>query len=359
MSHSHDRPIRSTLLPLSASWDTGSRIRYARQSTILRLDSAGLGNTMPLDDLIDVISSLQERMEKYGAELKENETRTRMALVDPMLTVLGWNTADPSLVKAEYSVADGRADYALLGPDGKPVACIEAKRLGAPLQQHRMQMLNYCNAGGIKCAGITDGNQWELYDVFSPKPLDERRRLDITIADRSPAECALELLLLWQPNLDSGNPTAANRPILSIEPHPEPELPPKLVETKPEPPWVSLSDYDPPSNTAPPSQIRLPSGEVQGVEKWYDILLRVAQWLWSSGRLTQDQVPVSSSVKRYVLSTTPVHPSGNEFLMPVAIPNTPLLFEAHRSAAQSRSAAVKLLKDFGADSSAVWVRPSG
>ena len=164
---------------------------------------------MPLDDLIDVVSSLQERMEKYGAELKENETRTRMALVDPMLTVLGWNTSDPSLVKAEYSVADGRADYALLGPDGKPVACIEAKRLGAPLQQHRMQMLNYCNAGGIKCAGITDGNQWELYDVFSPRPLEERRRLDITIADRTP--CGLRLGTTCLLEAESGHWSADSR----------------------------------------------------------------------------------------------------------------------------------------------------
>ena len=82
---------------------------------------------MPLDDLIDVIASLQERMQQYSDELRENEIRTRMALVDPMLTALGWDTADPSLVKAEFSVGGGRADYALLGSDGKPVACIEAK----------------------------------------------------------------------------------------------------------------------------------------------------------------------------------------------------------------------------------------
>ena len=315
---------------------------------------------MPLDDLIDVIATLQERLNNHSAELKENETRTRMTLVDPMLTSLGWNTADPSVVKAEYSVGEGRADYALLGPDSKPVACIEAKKLGEPLEKHRMQMLNYCNVAGIQFAGLTDGNQWELYEVFSlePKPLDDRRRLDTSISDRSPTECALALLLLWRTNLSSGQPVSANTPIVGLEPHPTPVPPPQPVEENPKPPWVSLSEYDPPSKTPPPSHIRLPSGDVHGIEKWYEILLRVAQWLWSSGRLTKDNVPVSSSAKRHVLSTTPVHPSGNEFLMPVAIPNTPLTFEAHRSAAQSRSAAVKLLKDLGDDASAVWVKPS-
>ncbi len=319
---------------------------------------------MALDDLIAVISSLQERMEEYGAELRENETRTRMALVDPLLTVLGWNTADPSLVKAEYSVADGRADYALLGSDGKPVACIEAKKLGAPLQQHRMQMLNYCNAGGIKCAGITDGSQWELYDVFSPRPLEERRRLDITIADRTPADCALALLIFWNPNLATGQPIAANFPIVEVDP--QPTLPPlrplppplELSQEIPELPWVALSDYSPPSNTPPPSHIRLPNGDVHGIEKWYDILLRVAQWLWTSRKLTENEVPVSSSAKRYVVNTSPRHPDETPFRSPVTIPSSSLSMEAHRSAASSRSEAAKLLKNFGADPATVWVRKS-
>ena len=315
MSHSHDRPIRSTLLPLSASWDTGSRIRYARQSTILRLDSAGLGNTMPLDDLIDVISSLQERMEKYGAELKENETRTRMALVDPMLTVLGWNTADPSLVKAEYSVADGRADYALLGRDGKPVACIEAKRLGAPLQQHRMQMLNYCNAGGIKCAGITDGNQWELYDVFSPKLLEERRRLDITIADHTPADCALALLIFWKPNLATGQPIVANTPIVEVEPQPTPPplpplpLPPEPSQEIPELPWLALSNYDPPSNTPPPSHIRCPERRCA----WYREAGTTSCFAWLNGYGQAENSP-------RIRSRCPAVPSATWSIRALAIP---------------------------------------
>ncbi len=73
--------------------------------------------------------------------MQDNETRTRMALIDPLLIALGWDTSDPALVIPEYA-SNGRADYALLGSDGNPAAFIEAKRLGEGLKTHRMQMLN-------------------------------------------------------------------------------------------------------------------------------------------------------------------------------------------------------------------------
>ena len=53
-----------------------------------------------------------------------------MALIDPLLSALGWDTSDPGLVLPEYSSdsSSGRADYALLRPDGRPAAFIEAKK---------------------------------------------------------------------------------------------------------------------------------------------------------------------------------------------------------------------------------------
>ena len=130
---------------------------------------------MGLDDLVCRIELLQERIRAYGANLREDETRTRIALIDPLLRALGWNVADPGVVTPEYKVSGGMADYALLRSDGKPVATLEAKRLGTALATHRMQMLNYANASGIKFAGLTDGNHWELYNVFQQRPLEERR----------------------------------------------------------------------------------------------------------------------------------------------------------------------------------------
>ena len=111
-------------------------------------------------------------------------------------------------------------------------------------------------------------------------------------------------------------------------------------------------------DTPRPSHIRLPSGNVHGIDKWRDILFRVVDWLWSSGRLTRSHLPISSSANRYVLSTTPVHPGGNPFRSSMTIPNGPISIEVHRSAASLRSAALKLLKELEVDASEVWVKVS-
>ena len=66
---------------------------------------------MPLDDLVSVIETIQQRIREHGDSLRQNETRTRMALIDPLLTALGWDVADPGVVTPEYDVSGRRADY--------------------------------------------------------------------------------------------------------------------------------------------------------------------------------------------------------------------------------------------------------
>ena len=76
---------------------------------------------------------------------------------------------------------------------------VEAKKLDESLASHRMQMLNYANAAGIPHAGLTDGNHWEMYTVFDQAPIEQRRILDVSIANTPAHETALKLLLLWRP----------------------------------------------------------------------------------------------------------------------------------------------------------------
>ena len=151
---------------------------------------------MPLDELVSVIETIQQRIRDHGASLREKETRTRMALIDPLLQALGWDVADPSVVMPEYDVSGRKADYALLKPHGQPAATVEAKKLVESLESHRMQMLNYSNASGVEYAGLTDGNRWELYEVFERGPLEDRRILNITLAGTPAHQLALQFLLL-------------------------------------------------------------------------------------------------------------------------------------------------------------------
>ena len=309
-----------------------------------------------LDDLVGVIATLQGRIRDHGSFLQENEIRTRVALIDPLLQALGWDVADPGLVSPEYNVSGQRVDYALLGVDGKPAATVEAKKLGESLVSHRMQMLNYSNAAGIAYAGLTDGNQWELYEVFKQVTLEERRLLDLRILDTPAHECALKLLLLWRPNLATGRPVAAVEPIFV-----DPDVPPPLELVPPHVPnpapgWVRLSDFQAMAGNPHPPTIRLPGGAENDLTSWRSIPLAVAEYLVATGRLTAANcpVPVPGGV-RYVVHREAVHSQGQSFANSYPLSNG-LFCEANVSQATAVSYAKTLLQHCGVDAGAVWLK---
>ena len=144
---------------------------------------------MLLDDLVNAIQTVQQRIHEHGNSLSQNEYRTRLTLIDPILNALGWNVADPKLVMPEYQVGSGRADYALLGEDGKPLAFIEAKRLGemAEASRHETQLFTYAVTQGVRYAALTDGNRW-IFDNLTARFSDgESRLLDLNISSESGA----------------------------------------------------------------------------------------------------------------------------------------------------------------------------
>ena len=86
----------------------------------------------------DLIRQLRFRVQEHIEYLStgERETRTKYALIDPILRSLGWDTEDPTQVKLEYEVDSKRedarrVDYALFhnGDAPKPYILIEAKGL--------------------------------------------------------------------------------------------------------------------------------------------------------------------------------------------------------------------------------------
>ena len=306
---------------------------------------------MGLDELVGCIEQLKARMQSHRTILEENETRTRAALIDPLLGALGWDVSDPAVVMAEYKVGTKSADYALLRSDGKAAATMEAKKLGESLGAHWMQMLNYANASGIEYAGITDGNHWELYDVFRRGTLEERRILDVSIADAPAHESALKLLLLWRPNLVSGRPVTANKPVVEND-----ELAPTPfgVEQVSAPPstssnWAALSEYDPPGGTPSPTAIRFWDGSERSLTAWRDILVHAVEKLYGQGFLTVKDVPLWRGSQRYRVHTEPVHPTGKRFEGPKAVKGTPLFVNAHLSAADVRRETRRLLKHCSLD----------
>ena len=307
-----------------------------------------------LDQLVDCIERLRVRITNHGASLRENETRTRLQLVDPLLLSLGWNVSDPELVIPEYAISGKWADYALLQPDGKVAAVLEAKKLGESLDSHRMQMLNYANIAGIEYTGLTDGNRWELYSVFQKGTLEERRILDISVNAAPVQMVALKLLLLWRPNLESGNAISAPEPVLvdldnsgPTPDNPEGTSPPVVKPHSTD--WIPLSDYDPKPGTQSPVAIRFWDSSELEVEHWYEVLTMTVEKLYRKGLLKVEHTPIGWSAKSYSVHSQPEHPTGNPFIYYRKIEDSPLFVNINLNAGQVRKSARNILGKYDLD----------
>ena len=306
---------------------------------------------MLLDDLIGVIETLKSRIQGHRAHLQANETRTRVALIDPLLTALGWDTSDPGLVTLEYDVNGKRADYALLHGNNDPIVFLEAKRLDEQLSNHRSQVVAYASELGIKYPALTNGNEWEVYDNSKLVPIDQRRALTVSLTNDPSPQCALQLLLLWRSNMASGHPVISNLPIfepLSIE---------TIASSAPESPvdgWVPLSDFSRKSSTKPPEEVRLPNGKEEPIKTWKALLISIAEWLVRDGTLTSEKCPVSAGRRQgfYLVHSQPRHPNGKDFFRPDKLSNG-LYLATHGNAKSLVDRCRALVKNCGKDSSAI------
>jgi len=154
-----------------------------------------MGSRVALLDIVELISKLRGRIEKYRDLFRNNEALTRYALIDPLLRALGWDTEDPEQVVPEFTTEAGRPDYALK-INGKTVVFIEAKALGTQWDDKLItkQVLPYANASGVPYAVVTDGDRWEVYEVFKPAELRDRIVASWQITRDSPQEIALRAL---------------------------------------------------------------------------------------------------------------------------------------------------------------------
>ena len=209
-------------------------------------------------------------------------------------------------------------------------------------------MLNYSNAWGVEYAGLTDGNRWELYKIFDRGKLEDRRILDVSI-DTAPAhEIALKLLLLWRPNLATGQPVPASAPIAGDLPLPE-KMPSEVETDQAQrtetPGWVGLSDYNPPGGTKCPAAIRFWDGSERKLGYWNEVLTHTIEKLYSERLLTIDDVPIPSGKKTYLVNSKPVHPTDKPFVNHRNINGTPLFVNVHFNAGQIRNSTKKTVAE--------------
>ena len=309
---------------------------------------------MLLNDLVKCIETLRERIKSHSTALGENETRTRTVLVDPLLTVLGWDVSDPDLVTVEYRLKDSKAqrpDYALIGPQGTPSILVEAKNLKEKLSDHTNQVVNYAVIEGIKYAVITNGDSWELYDVFKEVPWNQKRIMDVTISSGSNAEVALSLLLLWRSNLSYGSVSEVNPPVIDIEESAKP----KKENDDSTVGWTPLTDFDPPRHTNPPTLIRFWDNSEVSISTWKELFIEIVKKGYESGKLTKQMLPFGTKKRNYI-NTSSKHPDGSEMRQFHDLLDSPLFIDTWVSALDTRTRSKNLLKICDIDPATVMVK---
>ena len=171
-----------------------------------------------LDNLVQTIETLKQRIRDHGNDIADYESRTRVTLIDPMLCALGWDVSDPSVVQIEPKVENGWADYALLGGNGRAVVFVEAKKLShkeSPIGQiiRYAGEENYRNQANITYCVYTNGDTWEVVNVREQQPV-----MAVSIFKDDAAKCALRFLSLWRRSMADGIFDTAVEPVVGVDP---------------------------------------------------------------------------------------------------------------------------------------------
>ena len=261
---------------------------------------------MLLTPLIEKIEELHGIIRGERVTVGAHELRTRVVLIDPILRMVGWAPENPQAVVVEYATGNGRADYALLGEDARPVALLEAKVLGSRLEDHTRQIVAYATETGIGFAGITDGDRWMLYDVFRPVPMEDKRVMDVKLTRDEPLAAAVDLLAgLTRPRL----------PPLQTEGG-RGQVPGQAKDhgrTAPSGEWTMIAALEEPPDIEAGAELRFPDGKIWETRHWQHAVGRVAEWLMTSGKLAEERLPLKVGGIDWGVHWEPVHSDGSPF----------------------------------------------
>jgi len=305
---------------------------------------------MSINEILDLIKKLKDKINKYRNEFSGNEFLVRYSLIDPFLRALGWDTEDPDQVIPEYSTPAGRADYALMLKGKKsPIAFVGAKKLGKPedLQQH----VSYCVGEGVKFFIATDGDHWELYDAFKQEKIRNKKIVDWNISKDEPSEILFKSLLIANLEIFGEMPhisvvTSSYEQNITERPKSEISTPsPENIQTERE----NASKR----KALKPLSITI-NGETIKIKKQYEILVVTAEWLIRKGVLTNSTTPIGEGNKRWLINSTPVHKDGSNFAAKKNLSNG-LYIETKMGRSQTIKEAKYLMKHFGYEENSISI----
>jgi hypothetical protein len=139
-----------------------------------------------IKELSDRLTALAKRLSSIRGACS-NEESTKLHLILPVLTALGYDPTDPYEVYPEHAASfeskvNNRVDFAILR-DGQPIIAIECKKVGADLTCERGQLRGYFSALlPVKLGILTNGVTWEFFvDSGTPNIMDEEPFLIIDL----------------------------------------------------------------------------------------------------------------------------------------------------------------------------------
>lgn len=151
--------------------------------------------------LLNALTTILSKLEK---EEFANEQAIKQGVVLRILSHLGWNSFDTTVVWPEYSVPPRRVDYALCHPAKKPAVFIEVKQPGQTDAADK-QLFEYAFHEGVPLAVLTDGQTWSFYLPSGQGSYDDRRVYRLDLLEREPNEAVEKLeRYLQQSRIASG-----------------------------------------------------------------------------------------------------------------------------------------------------------
>ena len=146
----------------------------------------------------DVLKECVQLIDRYrGLSRRIGEQNTKATLIEPVISVLGWDVQDPEEVYREYRrrPTDNPVDYALL-LRRTPRLFVEAKGFGENLNEPKWanQTISYAAVAGVEWVLLTDGASWRVYNTHAPVPVDQK--LFRSVAIDEDLDGAMELLSL-------------------------------------------------------------------------------------------------------------------------------------------------------------------
>lgn len=136
-------------------------------------------------ELYNQLKGLADKVERLKDKI-DTEESTKHAFTLPFITILGYDTFNPTEVVPEFTADLGlkkgeKVDYAIF-QNGTPIVIVECKHWQQELETHNSQLFRYFHVTKTRFALLTNGIQYRFYtDLEETNKMDEKPFLEFDI----------------------------------------------------------------------------------------------------------------------------------------------------------------------------------